>query len=240
MAFDVTTEWADIHRKLGNYVPLPPKVSQEELTNQAIAAAEAIDPLESKSVEQLQALEEDDMDSAAIKAWEEKRLREMREQAKKRVFRHVYEISKQDYVREVNEAGPGVYVLLHMYQDYIPACRAINAAFEELCERFPTYKFVKIQATRCVENFRDRDCPTLLIYKEGVLVKQFAACSGLFGAKITADAVEWKLAEEGVWETEMEEKPEQGFKVRRVEGRDDEDSDEEDREYMSNHMPQRY
>ena len=240
MAFDVTTEWADIHRRLGNYVPLPPKVSQEELSNQAIEAAEAVDPLESKSLEQLQALEEDDMDSAAIKAWQEKRLQEMREQAKKRVFRHVYEISKQDYVREINEAGPGVYVLLHLYQDYIPACRAINAAFEELCERFPTYKFVKIQATRCVENFRDSDCPTLLIYRDGNPVKQYAACGGLFGARITTDAVEWKLAEEGLWETEMEERPEAGFKVTRVEGRDDVDSDEEDREYMSTHMPRRY
>lgn len=238
MAFDVTTEWADIHRKLGNYVPLPPKVTQEELTNKAIEAAEAADPLESKSLEQLQVLEEDDMDSAAIKAWEAKRLQEMREQAKKRTFRHVYEISKQDYVREVNEAGPEVYVLLHMYQDYIPACRAINSAFEELCERFPTYKFVKIQANRCVENFRDRDCPTILIYRNGEPVKQYPACGDMFGGRITPAAVEWKLAEEGVWETEMEEKPEEGFRVRRVQG--EEDSDEDDREYMSNHMPRRY
>ena len=34
----------------------------------------------------------------------------------KKVFRDVTEISKQDYVSQVNEAGEGIWVVLHVYK----------------------------------------------------------------------------------------------------------------------------
>lgn len=242
MAFDVTTEWADIHRRLGNYVPLEPKVTQEELMNKAIDVAEGIDPLKYKTAEQLKEMEEDNIDDEFIREWRAKRLAEAKSTASRHHFRHVFEISKQDYVQEICEAGEGIYVLLHLYQDYIPACRAINAAFESLCEKFSTYKFVKIIATRCVENFRDGDCPTILIYRSGQPVKQFAACESLFGPRITPESIEWKLFQEGIWETDLESPPDDRFHVKRITRRKNSDSDDDhqDREYTSTHMPRRY
>lgn len=44
MAYDVTTEWDDIHVKLGNYEPRPKETTQSELTQQALEKCEKYDP----------------------------------------------------------------------------------------------------------------------------------------------------------------------------------------------------
>ena len=48
MAYDVTSQWDDIHRELGNYEKLPEKVTEAECTN------ENIDRLEDLTVTQKQ------------------------------------------------------------------------------------------------------------------------------------------------------------------------------------------
>lgn len=42
MAWDVTTEWDDIHRKLGNYEPLPEKKTEAECTHENIEKLEEL------------------------------------------------------------------------------------------------------------------------------------------------------------------------------------------------------
>ena len=53
MANHVTTEWEDIHVKLGNYVPRPKETSNDEIQKMAIEAAEKYNPLEKKTLDQL-------------------------------------------------------------------------------------------------------------------------------------------------------------------------------------------
>ena len=45
------------------------------------------------------------------------RMAEMRAQQMKARFGEVVEISKADYVTQVNNAGEGVWVVLHVYKD---------------------------------------------------------------------------------------------------------------------------
>lgn len=42
MAYDVTSEWDDIHRKIGNYEPLPEEKKQEEYVKENIDHLEKI------------------------------------------------------------------------------------------------------------------------------------------------------------------------------------------------------
>ena len=42
MAWDVTTQWDDIHRKLGNYEPLPEKKTEKECTEENIEKLEQL------------------------------------------------------------------------------------------------------------------------------------------------------------------------------------------------------
>ena len=72
-----------------------------------------------KAVSEIQSEDEDDLDSddeQAFLAYRMKRLTEMQIEALKAKFGSVIEISKQDYVDEVNKAGPEVWVVVHIYQ----------------------------------------------------------------------------------------------------------------------------
>ena len=49
MANNVTTEWEDIHVKLGNYLPREKEKSNDELQKIAIESIQNYDPLEHKT-----------------------------------------------------------------------------------------------------------------------------------------------------------------------------------------------
>lgn len=57
-----------------------------------------------------------------------------------------------------------------MYQDYNENCLIINEWLNTLSKKYPLVKFIKIIATKCIENFPDDNVPCLLIYKGGKCV----------------------------------------------------------------------
>ena len=92
MANKVTTEWEDIHVKLGNYLPREKDPTNDELQKIAIESIQNYDPLEHKTLEQLKELEDDDEDDEVIKAYQAKRLAELKEFASKPKFGKVLEL----------------------------------------------------------------------------------------------------------------------------------------------------
>ena len=58
-------------------------------------------------------------------------------------FGEVREISAQDYVAEVNKAGDGIFVVLHLYKQGIPLCALINQYLTQLAAKFPTVKVIQ-------------------------------------------------------------------------------------------------
>jgi hypothetical protein len=42
MAYDVTSQWDDIHRQIGNYEPLPVEKTQKEYTDENITKLEGL------------------------------------------------------------------------------------------------------------------------------------------------------------------------------------------------------
>ena len=238
MAYGVTTEWEDIHRRIGN-LPEKPKVkTQEEIMSEVIEAVEQAEPLKYLSYEQLGEME-DDLEEEFFEKYRRDRMNEMIESARKPKFGQVIEISKQDFIAEVNQAPKDTFVIIHLYQEHIVYCRLIDECLRKLARKFINHKFVKIQATRCIENFRDEDCPAILVYKNSEMVQQLIGCAGLFGgANISTDTIEWVLAGLKVWETEIEENPmKRNFNVvKEVRKNEDESSSDDDREYSSNQI----
>ena len=55
----------------------------------------------------------------------------------------------------------------------IPLCKLINQHLHNLAQKFPETKFVKSISTLCIPNYPDKNLPTLFIYKEGDMKKQF-------------------------------------------------------------------
>lgn len=241
MANHVTTEWEDIQVKLGNYVPtinLGP--SNDELQEKAIDALEKINPLEKKTDQEIKDLLEDDDEDEELKKYQEKRLKEMKEFAAKPHFGKVYELKRQDYIREVNNAPKDVYVVLHLYQDYLEDSNVLDKIFDALAKRFVLVKFMRIKATSCIEGIKDKDVPALIIYKNSKLIKQYIPANYYIGGKgnIKYDKVEWLLASLKVVKSDIETNPYEEdleeYKIKKKHRIDDEnrsDSDEEDNPY---------
>eukprot|EP01022_Parablepharisma_sp_SALTPOND_P034501 TRINITY_DN91_c1_g1_i1.p3 TRINITY_DN91_c1_g1~~TRINITY_DN91_c1_g1_i1.p3 ORF type:complete len:211 (-),score=44.21 TRINITY_DN91_c1_g1_i1:311-943(-) len=171
MARGVTTEWEDIHVKLGNYLPREKEPTTEELSKKAMEKAEDYDPLDKKDLKELDELE-DDLEEDYLKEYRKKRMEELKVVAKKPYFGRVIEISKQDYVAEVTNAPKEVFVVISLYQGYIQESLLLNKYLEQLAAKHTHIKFIKMVATKCVEKFSDANCPSMLIYRNGTVYKQ--------------------------------------------------------------------
>ncbi|KAI0244571.1 Proteolipid protein 2, partial [Massospora cicadina] len=166
---DEDTEWNDILRQKGILPPKPP--SQKELIEKALDEAVEAHHLKKESqyeecdLAELDELE-DDLDERIILEYRNKRLAELQAQLKKEKFGSVIQISKPDFIREVTEASNEAPVVVHLFKDSVLACRQLNAFLDDLAVRYKATKFVKIIGDLCIENYPDRNLPTLLLYKQ--------------------------------------------------------------------------
>ena len=120
-------------------------------------------------------------------------------------------LTRADYKDEVNEASKDAWVVLLLYNDSVPASRALEEVLQRLCVKHKSTKFMKIKADQCIEGYPDRNVPTVLLYHKGENQRQIMG-AGVYGGKrngegFTEDRVEWVLADEGAVETELTEDP---------------------------------
>lgn len=59
---------------------------------------------------------EDEMEEKIFLEYRKKRMAEMQASLKSARFGEVNEITGQDYIQEVNKAGDGIWVILHLYK----------------------------------------------------------------------------------------------------------------------------
>lgn len=59
---------------------------------------------------------EDELDEKVFLEYRQKRIAEMKASIKSNKFGEVLEITGKDYVQEVNKAGEGIWVILHLYK----------------------------------------------------------------------------------------------------------------------------
>lgn len=150
---------------------------------------------------------EDSEDESVLAEYRAKRIAEMQALATKARFGAVGEISGQDYVNEVNKAGEGIWVVLHLYARGVPLCALINQHLNELAQRFPATKFLKSIATTCIPNYPERNVPSIFIYFEGQIKKQIIGEIDLRGPNVTVDELEYILGRVGAVNTEIKEDP---------------------------------
>ncbi|ALC44374.1 viaf, partial [Drosophila busckii] len=209
------TEWNDVLRAKGI---IGPKQKEAEITEDQIQALmdDAIKrktaleserkPIDDMDLDELDELE-DSEDEAVLEQYRQRRIAEMRAVAEKSKFGSVIEISGQDYVNEVTKAGEGIWVVLHLYANGVPLCALLHHHMQQLAVRFPQTKFVRSVATTCIPNFPEKNLPTIFIYHEGALRKQFIGPLELRGEKLTLDEMEFMLGQAGAVPTEIKEDP---------------------------------
>jgi hypothetical protein len=209
-----STEWDDILRKKG-IIPEDPAAVAREAAAAVVAlaeeAAERVDPLARLAPAELDALEEDDAelgDSRAVDAYRAARVAEIKARAARARFGAVRELSRPDFVREVNEASAdGTWVLVHLHQEYVDDSRLLARALAGFAAAQPAVKCLVAKADACVDNFPDKNVPTLLIYHNGELAAQLVTLAELGGARVNKDTLEWVLSKKGACATELDDDP---------------------------------
>ncbi|KAI2639206.1 thioredoxin-like protein [Xylaria nigripes] len=179
------TEWNDILRKHGIIPEKPP--SPTPIIEEAILEGRRIaheNRLEGKELDELAALE-DEEDEAFLEQYRRKRMQELNDITKKSIHGSVYPISKPDYAREVTEAshnGP-VFVNLTSAMGTNVESRVLSELWRQAAKEYGDIKFCEIQASKAIENYPDRNCPTILVYKNGDIVKQIVTLVTIGGVR---------------------------------------------------------
>ncbi|XP_055597348.1 viral IAP-associated factor homolog [Uranotaenia lowii] len=205
------TEWNDVLRAKGI---LPPKKEKEITEDDIIGMIENTIEEKQNGSKDLSKLDldeldelEDSEDEAVLLEYRRKRMAEIQALAQKAKFGSVIEISGQDYVNEVTKAGSEIYVVLHLYSRGVPFCSLINQHLSQLAPLFPATKFVRAIATTCIPNYPERNLPTIFIYYEGQLKKQFVGPIELGGPNLTCEELEYMLGQAKAIESSITEDP---------------------------------
>merc|ERR1712117_848791 len=141
------TEWNDVLRAKG-IIPDKPKekeVSEDDIVSmleKTIKEKTGAKEMEDMTLDELDELE-DEEEEKILEQYRQQRIAQIKSLQQKSRFGDVREISAQDYVAEVNKAGDGVFVVLHLYKQGIPLCALINQYLTQLAAKFPTVKFLK-------------------------------------------------------------------------------------------------
>jgi len=205
------TQWNDILRSKGILPPKEKEISENDVINIVESTIQEQQSKHGKNLEDLSIDEldllEDEEDERVLLEYRNKRIAEMRALAEKARYGALGEITAQDYVNEVNKAGEGVYVILHLYKQGIPLCALLNKHLSSLARRFPATKFLKSISTTCIPNFPDKNLPTIFVYFEGEMKSQFIGAAEFRHIDITEEELEWMLAQTGAIQSELEEDP---------------------------------
>lgn len=219
------TEWNDILRDKG-VIPQrapSPTAQLEEALEEALAKQHE-NRLQDKNLSDLESLE-DEEDADFLEMYKRKRLAEIAKLQEKSKFGEVFEINKPEYHKEITlasmggEAGmraqyttddreeikendgvenDGVYVLVHLTLESKLQSRILSNIFRTLAPKFREVKFVEIQGNRAIENYPEANCPTLLVYYKGDVVKNMITLLELGGNDTTIKDFEELMVRVGV------------------------------------------
>lgn len=116
-------------------------------------------------------------------------------------FDGVYELESGEAFLEVMEKEHQLtLVVVHIYEDRIPGCDALNGCLTCLSAEYPGIKFCKIRAscTGAGDRFSDDVLPAILVYKDGELLGNFLSVTKHLNEDFFATDVEAFLNEYGL------------------------------------------
>lgn len=191
------TEWNDILRAKG-VIPEKEPDPTEQLEE---ALADAIERQHENRLEGLDLNEldelEDEEDEAFLEMYKRKRMEEMKKLASNEKFGSIYPISKPEWKKEVTDASQKHTVVVHLTSESQIQSRLLSVILREAAIKFKDIKFCEIEGKRAIEGYPDSNCPTILIYKDGELVKQLVTLLMLNGNDTKLKDVEALLVDIG-------------------------------------------
>lgn len=215
-----TTEWEDILIKRGittkEDVLLGKGLNPEDFIKPEVPVVDEPDRdqlqaerLNEMNLDELEDAEYDEFaDSKALDEYRQQRMKEMKMAAVRNRFGEVVSIVKDDWVREVTEASQNCIVIIHLFEDSLIECQVMDECLAVLAPKFKYLKFLRIKSTHAIENWPERNLPTLFIYDQGALRTQLVKLNQIGGKSAKAADLEWYLVKQGIiTDSELDEDP---------------------------------
>jgi hypothetical protein len=114
-----------------------------------------------------------------------KRLAELSTLQKASVYNQVYPLQKTDYAKEVTDTSANAFVFVNLTSSMggNVESRVLTELWRQLAAKYGDVKFCEIRADMCIEGYPERNTPTILIYKDGEIRKQFVTLKELNGTR---------------------------------------------------------
>ena len=154
-------------------------------------ASRRIDPLAAHGLRALDALEQEGgefADSRALEGYRERRIAELKAKAARNRFGELRALAREDFVAEVSEASKQAWVVVFLHQSHVPDSQLLARVVAPLAARHAAVKFLSIKADACIENYPDRNVPTLLLYHNGSLQGQVVGLAELGGPRVSENS----------------------------------------------------
>ena len=165
--------------------PFAPKVDRPVLDASAIDGTTSIDELDELEDE------EEFADDAFLEEYRRKRIEELRRAELHPRFGKLMQLlgGSSEFIKEVTNAGNGVWVVCHLSKDNVPQCKILNQCLELLATRYPYTKIVKMLSTDCIPGYPDENLPTILLYRNTKCVKNVVGLGSFGGLSISPDKI---------------------------------------------------
>ena len=157
----------------------------------------------------------EDDDDEFIRRYRQQRIKELKRDKNTIKYGDVIHISRPDWNREVNETSrSGTWVIVNLTRQtsslsarHDELCDLVEETIRELAVKFEEVKFVFIPSTSAIENWPAENLPTLFCYRHGKMQHQLIGINALGGPGLNCLRLEWRLAQLGIVETDLEEDP---------------------------------
>ena len=128
---------------------------------------------------------EDEEDEEFLAQYRNKRLAELSSLQKASIYGQVYPLQKPDYAKDVTEASSKAFVFVNLTSSLGTnvESRILTELWRQLAVKYGDVKFCEIRADMCIEGYPEKNCPTILVYKDGDIRRQVVTLRELNGVK---------------------------------------------------------
>ncbi|CAD5123540.1 DgyrCDS11880 [Dimorphilus gyrociliatus] len=115
---------------------------------QLTCRSELDDKKEKEKDEQFELNLEDLLEDEFLKEYRQKRIEEMRKRLENVPrFGKVIALTKENFLDNIDKEDPSVKIVIHLYEDDIPGCEAMNGCLQCLAKEYQSVKFCLIKAS---------------------------------------------------------------------------------------------
>ena len=187
-----STQWEDIQRRLGNFAPAEP-VHKPDPFKPAAEEEKGKAWVDSKTADELEDLEDSTGDDAFLDQYRQQRLQELKSSTACPSFGSLREIQRSEWLAEVTNAGPDVWVVVYLFKDHVSDCKCMTQCLQELAKKHKHTKFVQIVSTEAIAGYPDRNLPTLLLYHDTKCVQNLPGLAIFGGQRASPETVAYAL-----------------------------------------------